>query len=255
MLKIEKVESLAGRILRCDEPIEELGRSSYDVLRDMIRGGKTDEALKLLDYVQHEFKWLHDIYTDWTYADLDYIAKTYGEEELPKFLRYAKSKLDLVAYKGYGKITQLDLIRYFAEGMRAHRCGPGETGSFVLREEKDRYVMEFDPCGSGGRMRRTGELDDLPPRTGEPFHYGVTSKPYAWSWNKKGVPYYCLHCCVWHEQMAIEKSGAPIKITDYQDDPEAPCRWLFYKPPEDIPEEYYVRIGMKKPENYTKANI
>jgi hypothetical protein len=248
MHKVKKVEALSGRKLRYDDTVEEMGVSSYDVLRDLIREGDTEKAIELLEYVQHEFKWLHDIYSDWTYADLDYIATNYGEEELPKFLRYAKSKLDLVSYKGYGNITQMDLICMFAEAMRAHRCGPGESGTHKIWEEDDRYVMEFDPCGSGGRMRRTGELDGLPPRTGEPFNYGCTSKAYPWSWSKANVPYYCLHCSVWHEIIPIEKTGAPIKITDYQDDPEAPCRWLFYKNPEDIPEEYYTRLGLKKPE-------
>ena len=246
MLKYQKNE-VFGRVLRCDEPLEECGISSYDRLRDLIRQGATEESLRFLDYVQHEFKWLHDLYTDWTYADLDYIAKHYGEEELPKFLRYAKNHLDKLAYKGYGDIRPLDMLHLFSEGMRAHRCGPGETGTFKMFEDSERYVMEFDPCGSGGRMRRTGELDDLPPRTEALFNLGRTTKGYPWSWGKKGVPYYCLHCCIWHEQMPIEKTGIPIKITDYLDDPEAPCRWYFYKRPEDIPEEYYTRIGQTKP--------
>lgn len=247
-LKIEKVSALNNRTLRTDEKLEDLGRSSYEILKEFIEAGDKKEALKLLDYVQHEFKWLHDLYVDWAYSDLDYIANTYGEEELEKFLRYAKNKLDMVAYKGYGKITTMNLLQMFSEGMRAHRCGPGEKGNFKILEEEDRYVMEFDPCGSGGRLRRHDELADLPPRTGEPFNLGVTKKGYDWSWGRKGVPYYCLHCCVWHEQMAIDKTGAPVKITEMPDDPSKPCRWLFYKRPEDIPEEYYTRIGRKKPD-------
>ena len=247
MLKIEKVEKLGGRILRCDEPSEELGISSYTLLRDLITKGDKEGALKLLDYVQHEFKWLHDLYSDWAYIDLDYVAKNYGEEEIPKFLRHVKSKLDLIAYKGYGQILPVDVLRMFAEGMRAHRCGPGEIGTHTIREEKDRYVMLFDPCGSGGRMRRTGQLDGIPPRTGEPFNMGVTQKAYPWSWGKKGVPYYCIHCSVWHEIMPIEKTGVPVKITDYNEDPQAPCAWYIYKDPEAIPEQFYTRIGFRKP--------
>ena len=247
MLKIRKLQSLGGRYMRCDDPIEELGKSGHDILKDLIRKGDKENALKLVDYLQGEFKWAHDLYCDWAYVDLDYIAKNYGEEELPKFFRHAKSKLDLSTYKNYGKIPQLDLVRMLAEALRAHRSGPKERGNFRVFEEKDRYVMEFDPCGSGGRMRRNGELDDLPPRTGEPFNLGCTSKAYDWSWSKRGVPYYCLHCCIWHEQMPIEKNGIPAMITNYQDDPNAPCGKFFYKKPEDIPEEYYTRIGKKKP--------
>jgi hypothetical protein len=249
--KVEKVVAF-GRNLRTDDTLEELGKSSYDVLRDLIREGKTEEALKFVDYVQHEFKWLHDLYCDWAWADVDYVAKTHGEEEVEKMLRYARELLMKTAYKGQGKVTPLDNIRLFAEGMRAHRCGPGESGNIKIWEEKDRYVMEFDPCGSGGRQRRTGELDGLPPRNEEPFNLGCTQKAYSWSWGKKNVPYYCLHCSVWHEIMMIERLGYPAKITDYNEDPNAPCRWYFYKDPKDVPEEYYERVGLKKPDALKK---
>ncbi len=90
------------------------------------------------------------------------------------------------------------------------------------------------------------ELDELSPRTCEPFNLGVKKKGYPWSWMKKGVPYYCVHRAIWHEIMAIKKSGVPIKITDFSDDPSNPCRWYFYKSKEAIPEEFYTRLGLKK---------
>jgi len=249
--KVEFVEAF-GRKLRTDDTLEELGRSSYDVLRDLIREGKNDEALEFVDYVQHEFKWLHDLYCDWAWADLDYAAKAHGEEDVEKMLRHAREVLMKTAYKGQGKVTLLDNIRLFAEGMRAHRCGPGESGNIKIWEEEKRYVMEFDPCGSGGRQRRTGELDELPPRDGEPFNLGKTKKAVPMAWQKKDVPYYCLHCSVWHEMMMIEKIGFPVKITDYQDDPGVPCRWFFYKNPKDIPEEYFTRLGKQKSDELKK---
>jgi hypothetical protein len=248
MLKVEKLEALGGRVVRCDEPIGELGISSYDRLRELISAGKTEQSLQFIDYLQNEWKWLHDISCQWAAIDCDYVAKHYGEEEIPKFLRYAKEKLDLSMYRGYPKVSIMDSIRTLAEAWRAHRTGPGERGTFKVWEEKDRYIIEGDPCGSGGRMRRKGELDGIAPITGPPLNLGVTSKPYDWSWSKKGVPYYCAHCCVWTEQVPIEKTGVPLRVVDYQDDPEAPCRFLFYKQPHDIPEEYYTRIGKKKPE-------
>lgn len=247
--KVEKVEAF-GRNLRTDDNLAELGKSSYDILRDLIRDGKNEEALKFIDYVQHEFKWLHDLYCDWAWADLDYVAKHYGEAEVEKMLRYAREVLMKTAYKGQGSVSLLDTIRLFAEGMRAHRCGPGESGNIKVWEEEERYVMEFDPCGSGGRQRRTGELDGIPPRSSAPFNLGCTKDAHDWSWGKKNVPYYCLHCAVWHEIMMIERIGYPVKITEYNDDPKAPCRWFFYKDPKKIPEEFYTRVGMKKPEKY-----
>lgn len=37
-------------------------------------------------------------------------------------------------------------------------------------------------------------------------------------------------------------------ITDYQDDPNAPCRWLFYRDRDVIPDIYFTRIGKMKPD-------
>jgi hypothetical protein len=249
--KVEFVEAF-GRKLRTDDTLEELGRSSWDVLRDLIREDKKEEALEFLNYVQHEGKWLHDLYVDWAWADMDYVSKKYGEEEVEQMMRYARQILMKTAYRGQGEVSVLDNVRLFAEGMRSHRSGPGESGNIKIWEEPDRYVMEFDPCGSAGRGRRTGELDGIPPRNQEPFNLGCTKKKYPWAWNKLNVPYYCGHCALWHEQMMIELKGIPAKVCEYNDDPNAPCRWYFYKDPKDIPEEVYTRVGMEKPDNLKK---
>ena len=90
-------------------------------------------------------------------------------------------------------------------------------------------------------------MDKTPPRTGPPFNFGKTKKEYPWSWFMKDVPYYCLHCSVWHEIMAIEARGAPVKITEYDPAPNAPCKFVFYKDPESYPEKYYKRVGLEKP--------
>lgn len=235
-----------GRMVLASPVLADHGANTYTKLKALIAAGRKEDALELVDYLHIEGKGLHDLYCDWTYADLEYVAKKFGEEEIYPMLRNAKSVLSRVFYGRVPQLTVEETVLFFAEAMRAHRTGPGELGDFVLREEPKRYVMEFDPCGSGGRMRRVGELDRTPPRTGPPLNLGRTQKPYPWCWSKVGVPYYCIHCCVWHEIMAIEAQGYPTKITEYSDDPDMPCVWIFYKDPEMIPENYFTRIGMKK---------
>lgn len=242
---LEFSEKLGRNIVK-GKKLSDHGKNTYGKLKNLIRKGETKEALKLVDYLHSEGKGLHDLYCDWTYADMDYVAEKFGEEEVYHMLRNAQSVLAKVFYGRIPKLSVEETVVFFAEAMRAHRTGPKEKGDFILREEKDRYVMEFDPCGSGGRMRRMGEVDGTPPRTGPPFNLGRTKKPYLWTWGKKGVPYYCAHCCVWHEIMAIEAKGYPTKITEYSDNPNVPCAWHFYKKPELVPEKYFTRIGMKK---------
>ena len=242
-----KLTTETGRVMREDEPLEELGISTYDRLRDAVKAGDKETALQLIDYVQHEWKGLHDVYVDWCYAFLTWIADNCGEEKLPEVFRYCQGKVSIAFYdqmKGLKTLKQK--VEWQAEQMRAHRSGPGETGTIKIWEEEDRYVISCDPCGAGGRVRRTGELDKTPPRTGPPFNLGVTKKEYPWSWNMKGIPYYCLHCCIWHEIVPMEKGGAPY-ITGYSTDPNGPCEFYFYKDPKLIPEEYYKRVGHEKP--------
>jgi hypothetical protein len=255
-LKLEHSD-IFGRVLRFDEPIEELTTSTLTRLKEAARRENKDEVLQLIDYLLWEAKGLHDLFCDWSYAFLTWIADNYGEEELPKVYRWCKKKVELAFYskiteKNKLKVTQKELMCWFTEQVRNHRTGTVELGTFELVEEEDRYVWILDPCPSGGRMRLYNDLDGTPARTGPPFDFGRTKKAYSWSWSKKGVPYYCLHCCIWHEQMAIEAQGFPTKITDYCDDPEVPCKNYFYKSPELIPEEYYTRIGMKKPDRFKK---
>ena len=92
-----------------------------------------------------------------------------------------------------------------------------------------------------------GPLDGSGSRVGSPYNFGKTSKPYPWSWGKANVPYYCTHCCLWHEVMSTEVRGYPLRITESPlDDYQQPCRSYFYKDPESIPQKYFERIGFKK---------
>lgn len=248
MLKIDY--ELLGRPLRVDEPIEELGISSYDRLRDAVKSGDTETALALIDYVQLEGKGLHDLYCDWVYGLLTWISENYGEERLLDVLQHSKEMISAVFLDQLKNLqTKKQLVQWYTEQMRAHRSGPGERGELTVREEEDRFVISCDPCGAGGRMRRGSPIDGTPPRTEPPFNLGTTKRAYPWSWGKENVSYYCLHCSVWHEMMSMKAAGVPTRLVeDYDpDDPNKPCTLLFYKDPETIPEMYYRRVGLEKP--------
>ena len=63
------------------------------------------------------------------------------------------------------------------------------------------------------------------------------------------MPYYCTHCAV-NEILPIEWGGSPLWVTDYDSDANKPCRWLFYKHPKSIPDEYWTRVGATKPDSF-----
>ncbi|MFH0813718.1 MAG: hypothetical protein V2A69_12915, partial [Pseudomonadota bacterium] len=79
-----------GRKIIKGKQIGDHGENTYSKLKQLIKKGKVAEALELVDYLHREGKGLHDLYCDWTYADLNYIAEKYGEEEVYHMLRNAK---------------------------------------------------------------------------------------------------------------------------------------------------------------------
>lgn len=244
MIRLEYSEHLGRKIRR--EDWENLGISTYTKLRETMQEGKLKKGLELIDYLQTEFKFVHDIYGDWAYSLLDFIAKKFGEEEIYVVLKENFELFTRARNPLTHSFTLEEIVQFDVENMRAHRCGVRELGNVTINDEKDRYVLIMDPCGSGGRMRRTGEIDGSPPRTGPPYNLGKTKKPYPWSWGKVGVPYYCVHCCVWYEIIPIEKRGYPSKITEFPEDPNKPCIRYYYKNPEYIPEEFFTKVGQKK---------
>ncbi len=223
MIRLERSEALKRKI-RKDDAVD-LAVPDWQLVSEAMNKGKTSEAMDFLEYARWVGQTNNDKLVSFVERLITHIADNYGEEEVFKFLkpRYQASMPEyLSTHKG-----AVEALQGVTESHRGHHS------SFKVTEEPDRYVVTHDPCGSGGRLRRTKKV-------------GVTKKAYPWSWGKVGVPYYCIHCCVSWEITATELRGYPVRITLIGDKPEDPCVHLFYKKPELIPEEYFKRIGMKK---------
>lgn len=242
MYKLVQSEALHRKIRKDDWA--ELGIPTWNLVEQAIREDNGQQALECLDYLFHEeVKYIHDQYADFIYGLLTYLADNFGEEEVPKALRFMFMPMTSGTLHGRSflydtsySITQEETVQQVAEGMRAH-CAC--LGDLTMREEEDKYVIVNNPCGSGGRMRRSG-------RTESPYNFGATKKPYPWSWGKAGVPYYCVHCALWWGIMAIEAQGYPVRVHEFPGNPNDPCLMIFYKNPELIPEKYFTELGMEK---------
>ena len=123
--------------------------------------------------------------------------------------------------------------------MRGHLVGPGPgRDRWSSRRTSDRYTWRFDPCGSGGRSMRGDAIEGSPPRMEPPFECGVTTEEYDFAWNKKGVCFYCVNCCVVMQLMPIDAFGYPVRVVEpptYPDDRDAKCTWHVYKDPAACP--------------------
>ena len=235
------------RFLREDD-WEDLGRATIDLIEQAIDEGRYEDAKELARYMLPEGKGLHDLYCDWIWDILTKTAENKGEEAVYELCRATQETWMLKrTWKALVKMSVQERVYINAEIMRSHRCGPKQDGEIEIIEDKDRISIKMDPCGSGGRMRRGDPVTATPSRLGPPYNFGATKKAYPWSWGRTKVPYYCVHCAV-NEILPTEWGGYPLWVTGYSDDAAEPCYWHFYKEPACIPEEYFERLGFKKPE-------
>ena len=231
-------------------------------LENVVRAGDVDRsyAVEELDAVREDWRRLHDRWVDLLSGILSFAARQFGEPALESIYRHALEPYIEERYMVYDlrvndyAETIFRNLYTTIEAMRGHLGGPDRRGDMDIDEYDDRWVVSFDPCGSGGRSSRGDTVEGTPPRPEAPYKFGVTQEEYDWAWNEKGVCYYCAHCCFALELLPAERWGHPVRVVDsplYPDETtgDAPkkCTWTVYKTIEAIPEQAYLRIGMTKP--------
>ena len=220
------------------------------------------EADRELDTLEESWRQLHDRGADLMAGLLAFVARRFGESALEECYRYVMEPYIQERYTPfdvrvvpYEDTIERNLYISF-EAMRAHLCGPQRQGTFDLEEHEDRWVVAFDPCGSGGRSMRGDAVEGTGSRVLEPYEFGVTQEKHDWAWNKEGICYYCAHCCLVLEKLPVERWGHPVRVVDPPvwggaadaASTQQKCRWTIYKSLEAIPEERYQRIGHAKPQ-------
>ena len=151
MIKLRKSESLK-RDIRQDD-IEDLAIPTWELAKQAIKTNKLDDAIKYINYTAFEAKQMHDILADFPDVALTYIAESCGEGEIIKVLRqryFDRAKAFVSTIKG-----PREALERLVEQQRAH------FSNFSVHEEKDRYVVCADPCGSGGRLRRIKNVETI----------------------------------------------------------------------------------------------
>jgi len=224
-----------------------VGRAQADRASAELERGDSAEFKAAFRSLREATLAVHDAQADWAWGLLSSLRDGLGEERMDEVFRVTQGRWVSERYAAIGEMTPQESLELTIEGMRGHLSGPSRSGRVDVVEEDDRWVLSFDPCGSGGRMRRSDEERRQTPRTEEPFAFAVTEEAHDWSWNRKGVCLYCAHCAVVNEILPIESLGAPMRVTDNPQDPGEPCRWTIYKSPELVPDWVYERVGKQPP--------
>jgi hypothetical protein len=220
-------------------------------------------SLELLDVAKETWRRCHDRDVDHTYGLMSEIVARLGESAIgpmwDKVLvslfswRYDKFDID----KGAWDDALYTLMLVACEAMRGHLVGPERTGDFELIETDDRYILRFDPCGSGGRTIRGDTIEGTPPRMEAPYNWTVSQEPHTWNHGQTGICHYCTHCIRLMEEFPIDRFGYPVRVVDPpqygardEDGNLQKCQWQMFKDPTQVPEEYYKRVGRQKPDAF-----
>jgi hypothetical protein len=227
-------------------------------------------ARATVDEAREAWRRITDRDVDWCCGVMNEVVERFGEEAVPAMwdaiigplFDWRYDKFDVS--KADWETEILPTLLYVAlEAMRAYLSTAWRDGSpLELVEHDDRWVLRFDPCGSGGRFVRGDWVEGTPSRLEPPFRFRRIEGAYDWTDGKAGVCVYCNHCQVLLEHMPMDKFGYPVRVIEppiYPDDERGEtrqrCQWTMYKDPTAVPDEIYERCGREKPAVFGSAAL
>ena len=218
-----------------DEELKEMGTPTLELIKAAVDSGEKERAKALAARLQSEIGHLHDGYMVWVSGLLSYIYKNYGIDAVEEAEKEAHGIEGRTVFKSSGKTDLRSMVEEMASGLRGH------MQPIVIKEDDEKFTLTMKPCGSGERLIEMGLYE---PEIG----LAKVKERHHATWGMKDFPIYCVHCPVM-EMLTIEatgKMGAAHIVSEPKEFGE--CHFAIYKNPDDIPEEYYDRIGKTKPE-------
>jgi len=251
---LEKLELPDGSAFHPERGWAEF-EGAIDAFAAACRSERANEALERLEAARGAWRRTHDRSCDWVYGLVDLCSRFLGEERVGDVWDHMMADLYPTRDRYSGDVRPWHdsveaLVLDAATSLRGHLSGPDRFGDIEVIEEVDRWVLRFDPCGSGGRTYRPDADEGTPARMEPPYGFGVTTRRHDWAWNTEGVCLYCVHCCQLQERIPIQRLGYPLRVVEPPTWPAeggAKCTWSVYKDPDLVPDEAYRRVGARKP--------
>jgi hypothetical protein len=217
-----------------DEQLAEMSKRTIEKAFDAIDAGEKEYAKELIQRMYDQFTHLHDGYMVWIAGLLTYIYEREGVEGVEAAERFAHWKEALLVFKPPERTDFKFMVEHMASELQGH------VHQFMTLEEDDeKVVLTNTPCGSGGRLIQMGGYE---PEIG----LARIAEPADITFNTAGYPIYCLHCPLFNMN-AVDDFGDFIFLNNPPQKDGSYCQFIFYKDKADIPEEYYTRLGRKKP--------
>ena len=223
---------MTNKRLFTDKELKEMGTRTLDAVYAAIDAGDKKKAKDLALRMYQEFNHLHDGYFFWVTGLQSYIYRKLGIKAVEEAEREAHGIEAKVVFTPPEKNDLRSRVEHLASGLRGH------LQPITLTEDDEKITVTMEPCGSGERLitMKGYELGLARVKEANPI-----------TWGQKDFPMYCVHCPVM-EMMDVENSGE-LNTAHFITDPigKGHCVFVLYKNNQDIPEEFYKRIGKKKP--------
>ena len=221
-----------GRIWT-DEQLDELARRTIDKAFDAVDAGDLQKAKEMIQLMYDQFTKLHDGATVWITGLLSWIYERHGTQGVADAEREAHAKEAKLVFFPPEQNDFKFIVERLAKELQAH------VHQYMTMEEDDEKVtMTVTPCGSGGRLIKMGGYT---PEIG----LKCIAEPADITFNTPDFPLYCVHCPIFNMN-AIDDTGDFMSVNNPPGDGTS-CVRYFYKDKNDIPEEYYKRLGREKP--------
>ncbi len=225
---------MKNRRIFTEKELKEMGRRTLDLIIEAIDNEDTEKAKELANRMYQEFNFLHDGYMFWVSGLLSYIYKNFGIDAVEQAEMEAHTIEAHAVFKPLEKTDTRSVVEHTAKALRGH------MQPIIIEEDDEKISLTMMPCGSGERIIQKGGYN---PEVG----LLRVKDPHRITWGMKDFPIYCVHCPVM-EMLEIENTGN-FRFIRFVKEPiyHGSCKFVIYKNPADIPEEFYTRIGKKKP--------
>jgi len=212
-----------------------------------IGAGDMATFTRVLDSQRIEDRFIHDVLSDWTWALMTVLGRRWGEASLGEIQRATEEPWVTVRYAAIRDISPEESLQLSVEAHRGHFAGRSREGAVTVIDESDRYVIQLDQCGSGGRMVQGDPVVGNGSRIDPPYNFMMLEGAYDWTWGIRGVGAYCSHCAIVNQILPIEWLGRPMRGTAFSDQVDPPCKWFIYKRPDAVPDRTFSEVGKQRP--------
>jgi hypothetical protein len=227
-----------GNRIFTDEQLKEFSKGYMHLAMEGIDAGDLDKARHWCQREADTNSQIHDLLVSSVAGFISFIYDRLGEDAAVEAVRKTMGQGASPELIELRKKGPKEWILWCVDMWRQHATDPGVT----VEEDDEKFTLTVK-CGSGGKLVEIGAYDG-------PDGLRRLQKAGPHTWGETGLPVYCSHCPWVHEIIPIKMGGQGsqfwVHVSPFPKKPGDPCIHHVYKNPDDIPEKYYGRLGMKK---------